>query len=711
MNKIIILFLMLTVQPCWAHESTEPPASSSETAPTQLEAVQNEVQLLRKEVAALTRAIVKNTQTTTASLPTQTATKTNTSDLNNIDSAITTRSLNAISHTVETIRKYALQAVDGVILIQNMITTTAHKLQNPQDLLIYAQPLSLILLIVGIGFFIAKASATFLEKFTHHFTEGVGHTFLKFGLTTLPTLIHFGFFYFAISIIPIQDGLRVPFVTIGMLFFALRSLKLINHGLINPLFKAYNINIKAKPLVFFRRLLNATLIVFAINLSLQALIDVFSFPPSLKSTTNILSGLIVLVVFVRNLLEVRQAVSNWIDSDEELSSPIMQSIQKLLKPISPIWHHIILILFIGNGLIFFNDNWQLALMKGALSFILLMANVFVIQKRLSFATPLKRFAAKGHFDKLSLAVDNQKNALFYLTTAISLLLSLSLIYEIWRPGALLTLLSTPTFVTIFSKVIILSFIFAMASGINNLGKKIVNRFVERQDQYNSQRLKSLGEIFKHFWRYIIFLPALLLALSELGFNVTPIIASISVASLGLGLASQHIFKDLFTGLFIVLEDTLAIGDIVEIGGKQGKIEELTLRMVRLRSDDGTVHTIPFGTIISISNLSKDYAYAIINFETKYTEDLDRLSQKIQGIYNDFSHDKQTKHFIKGPIEIRGVNGFGAHGIEFQLRLKTPPGQQFIAKRAFMNFLTKSLGDFHAVPEQIIYSASKKIKEV
>ncbi|MBN9564522.1 MAG: mechanosensitive ion channel, partial [Alphaproteobacteria bacterium] len=353
--------------------------------------------------------------------------------------------------------------------------------------------------------------------------------------------------------------------------------------LINPLFKAYKINIKAKPLVFFRRLLNATLIVFAINLSLQALIDVFSFPPSLKSTTNILSGLIVLVVFVRNLLEVRQAVSNWIDSDEELSSPIMQSIQKLLKPISPIWHHIILILFIGNGLIFFNDNWQLALMKGALSFILLMANVFVIQKRLSFATPLKRFAAKGHFDKLSLAVDNQKNALFYLTTAISLLLSLSLIYEIWRPGALLTLLSTPTFVTIFSKVIILSFIFAMASGINNLGKKIVNRFVERQDQYNSQRLKSLGEIFKHFWRYIIFLPALLLALSELGFNVTPIIASISVASLGLGLASQHIFKDLFTGLFIVLEDTLAIGDIVEIGGKQGKIEELTLRMVRLRS--------------------------------------------------------------------------------------------------------------------------------
>jgi small-conductance mechanosensitive channel len=708
MKKIIVLLFMLVIQPCWAQEHVEP---SPVAAPnSHLDTVQHEVKLLREEVAALTRALISNAQLSTTPHPPPTTQKAPPADLNNLDSALTTRSLNAISQTVETIRKYALQAVDGVILIQNMITSAAHKLQKPEDILIYAQPLSLILLIVGIGFFIAKTSAIFLEKYTHLFFETMSHTLLKFGLRTLPTLIHLGFFYFLISIIPIEDTLRIPFVTIGILFFALRFLKIINHELINPLLKASDINSQSKPLVFFRRLFNATLIVFAINLSVQAVVDVFSFPASLRSTINILSGLTILGVFIRNLIEVRQAVSNWIDSDQELSSPIMQSIQKFLKPIAPIWHHIVLILFIGNGLIFLNDNWQLALMKGALSFILLLANALAIQKRFSLAIPLKRFALKGNFGKLTVAIDNQKNAIFYLSTAISLLLSLSLIYEIWRPGALLALLSSPTFVTILSKIIILGFIFAMASGINNLGKKIVDRFVERQDQYNSQRLKSLGEIFKHFWRYIIFLPALLLALSELGFNVTPIIASISVASLGLGLASQHVFKDLFTGLFIVLEDTLAIGDIVEIGGKQGTIEELTLRMVRLRGDDGTVHTIPFGTIISISNFSKEYAYAIINFETNYTQDLDSLSQKIQDIFHHFSNDQHTKHFVKGPIEIRGVNSFGANGVEFQLRLKTPPGQQFMAKRAFMNALKKSLDAMHVVPEHIVYSVPRDIKE-
>ena len=539
----------------------------------------------------------------------------------------------------------------------------------------------------------------------------MSHILLRFGLKTLPTLIHFGFFYCAISIIPIENNLRIPFVTIGMLFFALRFLKLLNHELINPILKTYDINIQSKPLVFFRSLLNATLIVFAINASVQTIVDVFSFSASLKSTANILSGLIILGVFFRNLLEVRQAVSHWIDSDQTQSSPILQSAQKFLRPIAPIWHHIVLILFIGNGLIFLNDNWQFTLMKGSLTFILLLANALAIEKRFSLATPLQRFALKGDFDKLSTAIDRQKNPIFYITTALSLLFSLSLIYEIWRPGALLALLSSHSFVTAFSKIIVLSFIFAMASALNNLGKKIVDRFVERQDHYNTQRLKSLGEIFKHFWRYIIFLPALLLALSELGFNVTPIIASVSVASLGLGLASQHIFKDLFTGLFIVLEDTLAIGDIVEIGGKQGTIEQLTLRMVRLRGDDGTVHTIPFGTIIAISNFSKEFAYAIINFETNYTENLDLLSQKIQDTFHHFSMDPHTKHFVKGPIEIRGVNNFGAHGIEFQLRLKTPPGQQFMAKRAFMNVLKKSVDAMHVVPEQIVYSVPRSPKEV
>ncbi len=711
MKKMILIFLMLSIQTCWAQENVEPPSSPMAAPSAQLDGLEQEVKLLRKEVESLTRALITKGHQSTHPSPAPLSPKANPSELNTLDSAITTRSLTAISLTVVTIRKYAMQAVDGVILIQNMITTAAHNLQNPKDILIYAQPLSFILLIVGIGFFIAKISGAFLETYTHRFFEGMSHILLKFGLKTLPTLIHLGFFYCAIGIIPIENNLRIPIFTIGMLFFALKFLKLLNHDLINPLLNAYGINIQSKPLVFFRRLFNATLIVFAINASVQTIVDVFSFSPSLKSTVNILSGLIILGVFFRSLLEVRQAVTHWIDSDQTQSSPITQSMQRFLRPIAPIWHHIVLILFIGNGLIFLNDDWQLALMKGALSFILLLANALAIQKRASLATPLKRFALKGNFGKLSAAIDSQENPIFYLTTGLSLLLSLSLIYELWRPGALLALLSSPSFATILSKIIVLGFIFAMASAINNLGKKIVDRFVERQDHYNSQRLKSLGEIFKHFWRYIIFLPALLLALSELGFNVTPIIASVSVASLGLGLASQHVFKDLFTGLFIVLEDTLAIGDIVEIGGKQGTIEQLTLRMVRLRGDDGTVHTIPFGTIISISNFSKEYAYAIINFETNYTENLDRLSQKIQDIFNQFSTDTHTKHFVKGPIEIRGVNNFGSHGVEFQLRLKTPPGKQFTAKRAFMNALKKSLDAMHVVPEQIVYSVPRSPTEV
>lgn len=130
---------------------------------------------------------------------------------------------------------------------------------------------------------------------------------------------------------------------------------------------------------------------------------------------------------------------------------------------------------------------------------------------------------------------------------------------------------------------------------------------------------------------IIFIIAVIVALANMGMNVTPLLAGAGVIGLAIGFGAQSLVADLITGLFIIIEDSLAIDDYVDVGGHLGTVEGLTIRTVRLRDIDGIVHTIPFSEIKSIKNYSREFGYAIFRVAIPHSMNIDQAITLIREV--------------------------------------------------------------------------------
>ena len=104
----------------------------------------------------------------------------------------------------------------------------------------------------------------------------------------------------------------------------------------------------------------------------------------------------------------------------------------------------------------------------------------------------------------------------------------------------------------------------------------------------------------------------LMSLSELGVNIAPLLAGAGVVGIAVGFGSQKLVQDLITGLFLLLENAMQVGDVVTLGGLTGTVEALSIRTIRLRALDGAVHIIPFSAVTTVTNQTRDYGYAVID---------------------------------------------------------------------------------------------------
>src|SRR5690606_2230753 len=128
----------------------------------------------------------------------------------------------------------------------------------------------------------------------------------------------------------------------------------------------------------------------------------------------------------------------------------------------------------------------------------------------------------------------------------------------------------------------------------------------------SARARTLLPLFQNFMLVTVGVIAAMSVLSELGINNAPLLAGAGVVGIAVGFGAQSLVKDVITGIFIIIEDSVAIGDIIDVGnGHAGVLESMTLRTVRLRDLEGVVHVVPFGNIADIRNLTKEYSYSLI----------------------------------------------------------------------------------------------------
>jgi small conductance mechanosensitive channel len=221
-----------------------------------------------------------------------------------------------------------------------------------------------------------------------------------------------------------------------------------------------------------------------------------------------------------------------------------------------------------------------------------------------------------------------------------------------------------------------------------------------------KRVETLSRVLRLTVNIAIWSVACIMALKEIGYDVGPLIAGAGVVGLAIGFGAQNLVRDVITGLFMLLENQVRVGDVAVINGQGGAVEEVNLRTIVLRDLEGTVHIFPNGVITSLSNKTRDYSCYVFEIGVAYKEDTDHVVELIKKISAEMQEDENFGPSMIEAIEIFGVDKFADSAVVIKGRVKTKVGDQWkIGREA--NRRIKKLFDAEGVeipfPHMTIYA--------
>jgi len=246
-------------------------------------------------------------------------------------------------------------------------------------------------------------------------------------------------------------------------------------------------------------------------------------------------------------------------------------------------------------------------------------------------------------------------------------------------------------------------------------QRLIRLFRERitrgmTDREQVKRLETLGRVFRYIASVVIMVLAVTLVLSELGIAVAPILGAAGVIGLAVGFGAQSLVKDYFAGFFILLENQMRQGDVVEIAGKSGLVEAITLRYVRLRDYEGNVHFISNGLITTVTNMSRGYAQAVVDVGVADREDTDEAVAVMREVGAGLRTDPLFGRKILDDLEVAGVDKWADSAVMLRCRFKVQPLEQWNVRREFLRRLKKAF-DAHGIeipfPHLTVYAGEAR----
>lgn len=201
-----------------------------------------------------------------------------------------------------------------------------------------------------------------------------------------------------------------------------------------------------------------------------------------------------------------------------------------------------------------------------------------------------------------------------------------------------------------------------------------------------KRAQTLMDLVRLAIRVAVILTAIFMALSILGIDVKPLLASAGIVGLAIGFGAQSLVKDFFSGFFILLEDQVRVGDVVAINGTSGTVEQINFKTTVLRDLAGTVHFFSNGSITSISNMTKDWSAYIFDISVAYRSNVEGVIDIIKTVGIELRRDRDWKEFILEDLEIFGLDRFAESAVTIKGRIKTQPTRQWEVGREFLKRL-------------------------
>jgi small-conductance mechanosensitive channel len=203
------------------------------------------------------------------------------------------------------------------------------------------------------------------------------------------------------------------------------------------------------------------------------------------------------------------------------------------------------------------------------------------------------------------------------------------------------------------------------------------------------RMGTLLVLLRKFVLAVMFVIVSLIVLSSLGVNIGPLIAGAGVLGLAIGFGAQTLVKDIISGVFFLMDDAFRVGDFIETGGTKGSVEHISLRSLRLRNPRGPVHTIPFGSMGTVTNMSRDYIITKLDFRVRYDTDVDKVRKIIKKINMEIENDPEMGPNLLDKIKSQGVKELDDSAMIMRLKFKTIPGEQFVIRREVFRMIQES----------------------
>lgn len=458
--------------------------------------------------------------------------------------------------------------------------------------------------------------------------------------------------------------------------------------------------------IWARRLVVVT--VFGYSIAQAA--AVLGLPPNGYGGLIRLLGLLVAAMVVVLILQNRLAVAKSIRGKGREDT----AVRRLRRRVADIWQTLaIAYVSAAYGI------WALAIPGGfqfmiratiGTAVILVLARLAVdLSRRLIDRAFSVREDLRKRFPRLEARVNRYVPVMHGMARVIVFAVAGLALLQTWGLGGL-EWLETDTGRRIVGSGITIAVVLLVALLIWEAVSSSIERYLHRTSSdgvevTRSARARTLLPMLRNAFLVVLLVMVTLIVLSELGVNTGPLLAGAGVVGLAIGFGSQKMVQDVITGAFILFEDSIAVGDVVTVGGLTGVCEAMSIRSIRLRDMTGAVHTVPFSSVDTVSNMTKEFSMAVFDVGVAYRENVDDVMAVLRDLGAEMRADADYGALILEDMEILGVDALADSAVIIKARMKTLPIKQWAVMREFnrrMKNRFDALGIEIPFPHQTLY---------
>ena len=400
-----------------------------------------------------------------------------------------------------------------------------------------------------------------------------------------------------------------------------------------------------------------------------------------------IAGLINHLFVAAMVLQKRRAVRRWLRVPDGGAG----ALARLRNAVAPIWHWIALALLAGEWLV-----WAVELRHGY--FVMLRAIVIVVL--LAAATRFVLTELHGLLDRamrpgpeiaarypgLEARLSVYHPVLHSGLRVLVLTAAAMVLGELMGLGIAGWVADTPLGLRLVGGLgaILFTVVAALVAweATNAFLQQHLGRLTRDQHAARAARLRTLMPLLRAALFVVIAVVAGIAVLSQIGINVGPLLAGAGILGVAIGFGSQKLVQDLITGIFLLAENAIQVGDVVSVGGLSGSVENLSVRTIRLRATDGSVHVIPFSSVSTVTNMTKDFSQAVFDIGVAYKEDYDAVVEVLRTLANAMRAEPEWAGRILADLEVWGLDQFGDSAVIIKCRILCTPFARWAVMREF-----------------------------